>query len=124
MGLENAAVNLRWPGYVRQIMRLTDDLSSGRAIFWKGWLFLVLGAMAGGLILLEAGSWRVAALLAICVWAFCRWYYFAFYVIERYVDPSFKFAGLGSFLKYMARSTSRTRTPIDNRKHANRRGEF
>jgi hypothetical protein len=38
--------------------------------------------------------------MAIAIWAFCRAYYFAFYVIEHYVDSSFKFAGLGSFVRH------------------------
>ena len=33
-----------------------------------------------------------------------RAYYFAFYVIERWVDPSYKFSGLGHFLTYLWRS--------------------
>jgi len=81
-------------------MRLTDDLTDSRAILAKGWLFLLLGLMAGGALLSLAFTWKVALLLAITVWAFCRWYYFMFYVIEKYVDPSFKFAGLGSFVRY------------------------
>lgn len=88
-------------------MRLTDDLTSRRAILWKGWLFLVLGVLAAAGLLALHPTWETAALLAIALWAFCRWYYFMFYVIEHYVDPSFKFAGLGSFLRYL-RSSSRS----------------
>ena len=44
---------------------------------------------------------KVAVLLAIAIWSFCRFYYFAFYVIEHYVDPQFRFAGLGSFVRYL-----------------------
>ncbi len=84
-------------------MRLTDDLESSRAIMWKGWLFLLLGLMSGGALLALAFSWQIVLLLAISLWAFCRWYYFMFYVIEKYVDPSFKFAGLGSFLRYVVK---------------------
>jgi hypothetical protein len=43
----------------------------------------------------------VAVLLAIAVWCFCRAYYFAFYVIEKYVDPTFRFSGLGSAVRYL-----------------------
>ena len=39
--------------------------------------------------------------LAICVWCFARFYYFAFYVIEHYTDPGYRFAGLWSFVQYM-----------------------
>jgi len=42
-------------------------------------------------------------LLAVAVWCFARSYYFAFYVIERYVDPGYRFAGLGSFVRYLLR---------------------
>ena len=82
-------------------MRLTDDLTSRRAIFLKGWLFLVLGLLAAGALLALHPDAETAALLAIAVWAFCRWYYFAFYVVERYVDPTYRFTGLGSFVRYV-----------------------
>jgi hypothetical protein len=88
-------------------MRLTDDLTNPRAIFAKGWLFLVLGLLSGGALLALTISWQVALLLGITVWAFCRWYYFMFYVIEHYVDPSFKFAGLNSFLRYFLTTRKR-----------------
>ena len=64
---------------------------------------VLLGTTAGGLILLDQPTLRTALLLAVTVWAFARAYYFAFYVIERYVDPGFKFAGLSSFLVYLLR---------------------
>ena len=85
-------------------MRLTDDLTSRRAIFLKGWLFLVLGLLASGCLLALHPELETAALLGVAVWAFCRWYYFAFYVVERYVDPTYRFAGLGSFVAYLIRS--------------------
>lgn len=81
-------------------MRLTDDLKGRTALFAKGWLFLALGLLAAGSLLALHPSWETALLLAIALWAFCRWYYFMFYVVERYVDPSFRFAGLFSFLRY------------------------
>lgn len=76
------------------------DLTSPLAIKLKGLLFLITGTLAAAILLAESPSWRHAALLAIAVWSFCRFYYFAFYVIERYVDPSYKFAGLWSFARY------------------------
>jgi len=42
-------------------------------------------------------------LLCIAVWCFARAYYFAFYVIEHYIDPTYKFAGLTSFVAYLLR---------------------
>jgi hypothetical protein len=76
------------------------DLKNPRAIYAKGILFLVLGGLAGGLILVDNPKWSTAGLLAICVWAFCRSYYFAFYVIEHYVDAQYRFAGILHFLRY------------------------
>ena len=48
-------------------------------------------------------DFQLAILMVIAIWAFCRAYYFAFYVIEHYVDPSYRFAGLGSFVRYALR---------------------
>lgn len=31
--------------------------------------------------------------------------YFAFYVVEHYIDPGYKYAGLLSFLRYLTRRT-------------------
>ena len=81
-------------------MRLGEDLGH-RAILWKGWMFLGLAILASVNILILAPRWEIALLLAIALWAAARWYYFMFYVIEKYVDSEFRFAGLGSFLKYM-----------------------
>ena len=43
---------------------------------------------------------RILLLLALCIWGFCRAYYFAFYVIQYYIDPTYRFAGLISFVRY------------------------
>jgi hypothetical protein len=79
------------------------DIRDPRLLYAKGFLFLFGGLLAAGLLLAESPSWKVAVLLAIAVWCFARAYYFAFYVIEHYVDPSYRFAGLGDFLKYLLR---------------------
>jgi hypothetical protein len=74
--------------------------------FWiklKGGLFLFLGLLAAALLLVDAPTLKDAGLLVLAIWCFCRAYYFAFYVIEHYVDPGYKFSGLGSFVKYLLR---------------------
>jgi len=80
------------------------DLTNPFWIKLKGALFLGLGLLAAVLLLVDAPTWKDAALLLLTVWCFCRAYYFAFYVIEHYVDPGFKFSGLFSFLKYLLKS--------------------
>lgn len=77
------------------------DIKDPRLLYFKGALFLATGVLAAGLLLAESPSFRTAALLGLAIWSFCRAYYFAFYVIEKYVDPSFRFAGLADFLRYL-----------------------
>jgi hypothetical protein len=83
------------------------DLKSPAALWLKGGLFLVIGSAASGLLLAEAGSLKVALLLALAVWSFCRAYYFAFYVLEKYVDPGYRFSGLCSFASYVLHARKR-----------------
>lgn len=90
-------------------MRLDRDLESHRAIMVKGWLFLGIAVLASVNILFLAPRWEVGLLLAIALWAAARWYYFMFYVIEKYADPEFRFAGLGSFLRYMRQTRGNRR---------------
>jgi hypothetical protein len=77
------------------------DLTDSRWIKIKGLLFLVIGVIAAVLLWLESPTWKTALLLALVIWSFCRCYYFAFYVIERYVDPQFRFSGLLAFARYL-----------------------
>jgi hypothetical protein len=79
------------------------DIRNPRLLYAKGFLFLLGGLLAAALLLVEAPSWRVALLLAIAAWCFARAYYFAFYVIEHYIDLNYKFAGLVDFLRYLLR---------------------
>ena len=80
-----------------------NELKNPILIYGKGLLFLLTGLIAATMLLALAPSLAAAALLAIAVWAFCRFYYFAFYVIQHYVDPGYKFAGLLSFAVYLLR---------------------
>jgi len=68
------------------------DLTSARLIKAKGILFLLFFGYP---------TPKTGVLLVIAVWSFCRFYYFAFYVIEHYVDPSYRFSGLLSFALYL-----------------------
>lgn len=79
------------------------DIKSPTLLYCKGLLFVVLGLVAITAILLQYPSFYLAMLLAIAIWSFCRAYYFAFYVIQHYVDPEFRFAGLFSFAQYLMR---------------------
>lgn len=77
------------------------DIKDPRLLWTKGAMFLFLGMLAGWLIWIKNRDWETILLLAVFAWAFSRAYYFAFYVIEKYADPTFRYAGLLSLLGYM-----------------------
>lgn len=80
------------------------DLKDKRWIVAKGLLFAVLALLAGGLQL--AGDfplWQEALLLAVCVWASCRFYYFLFHCLHAYVDPGLPSAGIADLLMALLR---------------------
>jgi len=79
------------------------DITDPRIIKLKGVLFLVCGALASLLLIARAPSIINFLLLVIAIWSFARFYYFAFYVIQHYVDPGFRFAGLMAFFRYLMR---------------------
>jgi hypothetical protein len=83
------------------------DIRSPRVLYLKAGLFVACGILASGIILLEHPSLKVAALLAVAVWCFARAYYFAFYVVQHYADPGYRFAGLWSFAAYALRRRRR-----------------
>jgi hypothetical protein len=89
------------------------DLQDRRLIYAKGFLFLLGGILASALLIAEHPTAKVAVLLLIAVWSFARFYYFAFYVIGRYVDPGYRFSGLWSFAGYLLRkSRGEAREPV------------
>ncbi|MHC4951551.1 MAG: hypothetical protein ACYTEU_11295 [Planctomycetota bacterium] len=77
------------------------DITNKKLLYFKGLLFLLGGMIASVALLIEHPSLKVAALLAISIWCFARSYYFAFYVIEHYIDNTYKFSGLWSFVLYI-----------------------
>jgi len=70
------------------------ELRSPRLIVAKGGLLLLVAVGAAALILREAPSLRTAGLLAVAIWAACRFYYFLFHALERYVAPGGRHPGL------------------------------
>ena len=82
---------------------MIGDIKNAKAIHLKGWLFLFLGSLSGAVLIAETLNVKTALLLVVCVWSFCRFYYYAFYVIEKYVDPQYKYTGLYSLMRYIIR---------------------
>ena len=90
-------------------MKLGADLKDPRAMYAKAILFLVAGIAAGAGLLAETPTLRTVFLIGVIVWSFCRLYYFLFYVIERYIDPTYRFDGIGSALRYLLTRRQATR---------------
>jgi len=77
------------------------NLTSARWIKAKGILFLLLGLLSASLLFSEHPTLKTGFLMAVAIWSFCRFYYFAFYVVEHFVDPGYRFSGLLSFALYL-----------------------
>ena len=80
-------------------------------MYVKAALLLAILLSCCALLLLEVPTWRSAVLLALVVWASARLYYFMFYVIERYIDPSYRFSGIGSALRYFLERGANRKPP-------------
>ncbi len=88
------------------VSSILGDIQDSRLLYAKGAVFLLLGVFATILLAIQVPQLSVLLLHAISIWAFARAYYFAFYVIQHYVDPSFRFSGLVAFVRYAASSKS------------------
>jgi len=88
-----------------------SDLKSPTLLYFKGGLMLLCGLLAGGLLVARLPDWSSVLLLGIALWGFCRAYYFAFYVIQHYIDPQYRFAGLLAFAQYLWRRPQPPREP-------------
>ncbi|HEX7191584.1 MAG TPA: hypothetical protein VF381_08420 [Thermoanaerobaculia bacterium] len=80
-----------------------QEITSPRLLVTKAALFLFLGLGAAAILIDEVPHLATVVLLAIAIWAFARAYYFAFYVIEHYIDGSYRFAGIMSAVMFLAR---------------------
>jgi len=80
------------------------DITSPRLLKFKGLLFLVLGLISGFLLLAPVFTWTNLVLLGLCLWSFCRAYYFCFYVMQHYVDKNFRYAGLWHLFRHLVRN--------------------
>lgn len=89
-----------------------QNLLTPRWMIVKAGLFVVLAVAAAAILVLQKPTWTTAACACLLAWSASRAYYFAFYVIERYVDPTFRFAGLTSAAVWLWRRRSKPpRTP-------------
>ena len=79
------------------------DIKKVWLLYLKGFLLFLTGFISSLLLVLLNLNFKTIVLLLLAIWCFCRAYYFAFYVIQYYVDPNYKFSGLIDFAKYSLR---------------------
>ena len=80
--------------------RLLKDINKVWLLYLKAFLLFLTGFISSILIVLLNLNFKTIVLLLFAIWGFCRAYYFAFYVIQHHVDPTYKFSGLIDFVKY------------------------
>lgn len=90
------------------------DIENPRLLKIKGILFLFLGLASSTLLWLENTSLKTVVLLALSIWSFCRFYYFAFYVLHNYADPSFRYSGLWNLFCYLIQCPKKRTSHDDN----------
>ncbi len=76
------------------------DIKKVWLLYLKGFLMLLVGLIASLILISIHFELKTLVLLAFAIWGFCRAYYFAFYVIQHYIDPNYKYSGLINFAKY------------------------
>lgn len=82
-------------------MQFNRELQNVVLIYFKAWLFFIILLISTVAIIVETHSVYIAVLLVLVIWSTARLYYFMFYVIEKYIDPKFKFSGIFAALKYL-----------------------
>ncbi|MBS0660311.1 MAG: hypothetical protein JSR82_18985 [Verrucomicrobia bacterium] len=81
------------------------DITSPRVLKLKAALFLVIFLLSASYLALMFWPllhWPAVALFGLCLWSICRAYYFCFYVLQHYADPSFRYAGLLDALLHLS----------------------
>lgn len=71
-----------------------SDLSSKSLIVLKGLLFAGIAGICCTILVVQSPNLTTCLLLVLLIWSACRCYYFLFYVLEKYVDPTMRYAGL------------------------------
>jgi hypothetical protein len=79
----------------------SGDIKSSRLLYIKAFLFLFLGIGSAVGLIIRSPDWETIFLVAAAVWGFSRFYFFAFYVLENYIDDDYKFSSLSHFVVYI-----------------------
>lgn len=79
------------------------DLENWRWMVLKAVLFFGIALLCASALFCQWPSLECFAYQVLLVWSSCRLYYFFFYVIEKYIDPQFRFSSLAALAVYLIR---------------------
>ncbi len=65
--------------------------------------FVLIASLCAAALIARSVRIETLVLILLLIWSSARAYYFCFYVIQQYIDPSFKYSGVGSMLRYLIR---------------------
>jgi hypothetical protein len=82
------------------------DLVSPKWMYLKAIGFVLIAFLCAACLFMKSMRHDTVVLIVCLVWASARAYYFCFYVIEKYIDPAYKFAGIGSAIRHVLRRRS------------------
>jgi len=84
------------------------ELKNRTAIYVKGGLFFLGGVLA------EQPTLKTTMLVGALVWCAARCYYFMFYVIEHYVDDTYRFSGILAFFRYLLKDRRKKKNHVSD----------
>ena len=87
-------------------MKISDDIKSVWLIHTKGVLFIFIGISGGLLLFFQSPTIWTCFLLLVTTWSFCRFYYYLFYVLDRYLGRNQKYSGVLDALRYLLSTKS------------------
>lgn len=79
------------------------DLKNPRWMYVKAIGFVLIASLCAAALIARSVRIETLVLILLLIWSSARAYYFCFYVIQQYIDPSFKYSGVGSMLRYLIR---------------------
>lgn len=75
-------------------MKFSGDIQSTRLLHLKGWLFLLIALLSAALIFAESPHLKTLLLAGLLAWSASRFYYYLFYVLEKYAGSGRPYAGI------------------------------
>jgi hypothetical protein len=82
------------------------NLQQPKWMYLKALLLVFIGLLSAAMLLAMNPTGQTAVLMGLAIWASCRLYYFAFYVIEHYIDPGYHYSGICSACLHFMRKSS------------------